>query len=390
MQKIERKPKTVRELLIEMKDISDLVVDLAYASLLFESVELAKQVHELERRMDDLMYNIRVTATMAARNIREAEKITGILQIASAAEAISNATGDMADLVLRRMKIHPVICDALRKADEKVAEIEVSEGSILAGKKLGELKLTSSIGVWLLARKRGEKWTTPLPDDADLLAKDVLIAKGPMDGIATLRKMAGVWGKPPAIGEELPRIRDTLAKMRDLSWFVVDLAYMSVLLGSREVAEEVRELEEEFNKLKYKLWLDTLTAAARLESDVEGLNSVLQVGKCMEKISDAADSIADVVLRGLELHPVFAQAIAESDEQIARVDIPERSPFVGKTLEELNLWKRMGTYTLLIKRGKHYIFDPKKNTRIKKGDMLVVRGPSAGVEKLKSEAIKAR
>ena len=387
MQKIEYRPKSVRELLVEMKDTSDLMVDLAYASLLFESVELADQVHELERRMDDLMYRIRIMAAVAARNVAEAKKITGILQMAAAAEAISNTTGDIADLVRRRIKVHPVICDAIRKADEKVAEVEVTKGSILADRRLHELKLPSSIGVWPLARKRGKEWMAPLADDADILVGDLLIVKGPLDGIETLRKMAGVREKLPEVGKELPSIRDALAKMRDLSSFIVDLAYMSILLGSREVAEEVRELEEKFNKLAYKLWLDTLTAAARLESDVARLNSVLQVVRCMEKISDAADSIADVVLRGLELHPVFARAIAESDEQIAKVDINKQSSFAGKTLEELDLWGRMGAYTLMVRRGKRYIFDPsRRRTRIREGDMLVVRGPPSGVKKLKKEA----
>ncbi len=389
VQKIEYKPRSVREFLTEMKDTSDLMVDLAYASLLFESAELADQVYGLERRMDDLMYRIRIMAAVAARNVQEAQKITGILQVASAAEAISNATGDIADLVRRRVKIHPAIYDAIRKADEKIEGVEVAEGSILAGKRLHELRLPSSIGVWILARRRGKEWATSLARDADILVGDVLVAKGPIDGVESLRRMAGKWKKPPVVGNELPSIRDALAKMKDLSSFAVDLAYMSILLGSREVAEEVRELEEEFDRLNYKLWLATLTAAARLESDVSKLNSVLQVVKCMEKISDAADSIADVVLRGLELHPVFARAIAESDEQIARVDIPKRSPFVGKTLRELDLWARMGAYTLLIKRGRRHIFDPSRETHVRGGDVLVVRGTYYGVEKLKKEATRA-
>jgi len=82
----------VRELLTEMKDTSDLMVDLAMRALLYESDELANLVHTLEKKMDELMYTIRIMAAVSARNVKEAHKITGILQVASSAEAISNAT----------------------------------------------------------------------------------------------------------------------------------------------------------------------------------------------------------------------------------------------------------------------------------------------------------
>lgn len=141
------KPRSVRELLTEMKDVSDLMIDLAYAAVLFESDELADRVHELETRMDGLMYHIRTIAAVVTRNVHEARKITGILQVAGAAEAISNATGDIADLVRRGIDIHPVVRDALRMADEKIAWVEVSKDSILVGKRFYDLKLPSDIGV---------------------------------------------------------------------------------------------------------------------------------------------------------------------------------------------------------------------------------------------------
>jgi uncharacterized protein with PhoU and TrkA domain len=385
MEKIAYKPRSAREILIEMKNISDLMVELAYASLLFESSEIAERVHELERRMDDLMYHIRIMATVAARNVNEARKITGILQVAGAAEAISNATGDIADLILRGIKIHPVIREAIRSADEKIAAVKVCKGSMLAGKKFHELKLPSTIGVWTLATKRGKSWIVPPTRDTDVLVGDLLIVRGPRDGIGILCKMAGVHRKAEVLETKLSSIRNTLAHMLDMSSMMVDMAYSSILIGSKEVAKEVRELEEEFDKLNYKLWLATLQVAKK-ERDVTKLNSVLQLVKCIEKISDAADAIADVVLREVELHPVFARALAETDEQVARVDVLKRSPLVGKTLGDLNLWMTVGAWVLAIKRGEHYIFDPGRKMKVLAGDSLIARGSYYGVQKLKKMA----
>jgi uncharacterized protein with PhoU and TrkA domain len=361
------------------------MIDLAYASVLFESRELADRVRDLEARMDGLMYQMRTIAIVSARNVEEARKVTGILQVAGAAEAISNATGDIADLVRRRIDIHPVAREALKKADEKIARIKVARGSVLTDKKFYELKLPSSIGVWVLALKRGKTWMVPPTRDCEVRAGDILVARGPQDGIAVLSRMAGMMREVLVPRKGPATIRNALAGMRDMSCTMVDMAYSSIMLGSRQIAREVRELEEKFDKLNYELWLATLRIAKK-ERNVEGLNSVLQLVKCMEKISDAADSIVDVVLRGIELHPVFARALAEADERIARVDIPRRSKLVGQSLGELNLWTRMGAYVLMIKRGDRYIFNPGRKLRVAAGDSLIVRGSSAGVEKLRREA----
>jgi uncharacterized protein with PhoU and TrkA domain len=385
MRRIASEPKSVRELLTEMKNVSDGMIDLAYAAVLFENSELADRVHELETRMDELMYQIRTIAAVVTRNVQEAKKITSILQVASAAEAISNATGDIADLIRRGEKIHPVVQDAFRVADEKIALVGLSEGSILCDKKLCDLKLASSIGVTVLAIKRDGSWVILPTRETEVHPRDSLVVKGPPDGIAILCEMAGAPRETWTPRGELPRIRKILAEMRDLSSLVVDMAYCSILFRSREIAEDVKEADEKFKKLDRGLWLATLEAA-RQERDIAGLYNLLQLTKSIERIFDAANLITDVVLRELELHPVFAHALAEADEQIGRASVSEKSEFVGKSLKELNLWTRMGAYVLMIKRGKRYLVDPPRRTKIRAGDSLIIRGTGRGVEMVKKAA----
>jgi uncharacterized protein with PhoU and TrkA domain len=385
MRKIPSEPKSIRELLTEMKNVSDGMIDLAYAAVMFENVELADRVHELEKRMDELMYSIRTIAAVATRNVQEAKKITGILQVASGAEAISNATGDIADLVRAGEKIHPVVRDAFRTADEKIACVKLCEGSVLCNKKLCDLKLASTIGVTVLAIKRGDSWILLPTRETDVQKDDSLVVKGPPDGIDILCEMAGAPKESWAPRKDLPVIRKALAKMRDLSSLVVDLAYSSVLLGSREIAEEVKEANEKFEKLDRALWLATLKATQH-EKNVVRLYNLLQIADSIERILDGAGLITDVAHRELELHPVFAQALADASEQIGRTRISENSEFVGKSLKELNLWTRMGAYVLMIKRGKHYLFDPPRRTKIRVGDLLIVRGTRRGVEAVKKAA----
>jgi len=385
MQPREYKPRSVRELLTEMKDTSDLMVDLAYAALLYENDELANLVHDLEKKMDELMYTIRIMAAVAARNVKEANKITGILQVASSAEAISNATGDMADLITMDIGIHPVIKDALRAADEKIIKLEVSAGSALDGRALHDVRLPSSIGVWVMAIKRENKWIAPITKEIQILAGDELVAKGPLYGMKIFCQMAGSAPESFSTGG-LKQLRRQLSKMRDLSDIAVDLAYSSLMLGSVDVAEDVREMEEAFNKFNYKAWLNTLKIASKEKRNIARLNSVLQMVKCMEKITDAADSIVDVVIRKIELHPIFAEALSETVEKICRVKISAGSRFDNKTLEKLNLWGTVGVYVLVIRRGNKHVITPGGNVRLKADDIVTVRGSFEGIEKFQKEA----
>lgn len=381
MEKIGREPQNVRKLLTETKDVSDLIIDLAYASVLYESKDLAKQVRVLENRMDELMYQIRALVAVSVRSFDEAERTTGVLQVASAAESISNSAGDLANLVLRDIEIHPVVKEALKEANEKIAQVRVGGGSDLQGESLGNLNLPSRFAVWILAIERDDSWIILPEASTKIEGDDLLVLRGPQDGIDKLCYLADAPGPDWEVGRKYKKLRKFISRMRDTGCSLVDMAFYSVLFKSREVAEEVRELEEKFDELNYEVWREVLKAAKR-EKDVMNLNSALQMVKSLESISDAADSIADVMLRGVELHPVFAQAIEDADEKIARVKIEENSSLADHTFERLDLWRKRGVYTLVLKREDRYILNPSRGTTVRVGDILIIRGSEKGVEDL--------
>lgn len=374
-------PPNVRELLTQMKDVSDLMVDLAYATVFFEDRELARYMSQLEERMDELMYDIRAVAAVVTRNVDEARQITGMLQVASGAEAISNATGDIADIIRRGLKIHPVVKEAFTISDEQMVKIKVAENSELAGKTFRDLRLPSRIGVWTFGLRKGKQWILSPPSDTQIEAGDVMLSKGPREGVAELCRMSGSKpsGRPVRQRDGLRSLRKALAEMKDLTVAMVDMAYSSLLFNSREISEEVRDLEEKFDKLNYSLWLETLRAA-RHEPNLKKLNSVLQLVRSMERISDAADTIADVVRRQEELHPLFSTVLSDSQEQIGRTTVSVGSSFAGRPLGELALWKRLGVYVFMVKRGRRYVVRPGRNFKIRPGDVLFLRGSKTGVE----------
>jgi len=91
MTDVEYQPVSFKEVLIEMKDISELMVDLAYSAILFESKEIALELINLEERMNGLVYQARIQSVLGARRLEEAEAMSGMLQVVEAAERIANS-----------------------------------------------------------------------------------------------------------------------------------------------------------------------------------------------------------------------------------------------------------------------------------------------------------
>jgi len=181
---IEYEPVSVKELLTEMKDISELIIDLAYSALLFNSTEIAEEVKYLEVRMDRLNYEIRITAMMAARTKEDAEQLAGILQIAQAAEKISNSAGDL--LVLMNLQPKDLLPRILENADERIFRIKASEQSRACTQSIGSLRIESETGMRVIAIRRKNCWIYNPQSDNTIQANDILIVRGTDEGFENL------------------------------------------------------------------------------------------------------------------------------------------------------------------------------------------------------------
>jgi len=184
---IKYEPTTVKELLTEMKDISELIIDLAYSAILFDSDEIAEEVKFLEVRMDKLNYEIRMMAMMAARTKEDAEQLSGILQVAEAAETISNAAGDIVNLLSLQEKTRPILPKILKKAEERLFRVKVFSESKACNQKIGNIHVESETGMRIIAIRRGDCWIYNPQSDTDIRADDWLIARGAEDGYQELR-----------------------------------------------------------------------------------------------------------------------------------------------------------------------------------------------------------
>ena len=156
---------TVQEILTEMKDKSEVIVDLAYASLMYNSRDMADKVQEIEDEMEDLKYAIRVKTLVAARTIEDAKQLSGILQVASAADTISKSAGEIVKLLDIPAEKRPFINNIIREADEKFRAIRISDRSDMVGNTLGRLAVEALTGARVIAIKNRRGWIYDPDDD---------------------------------------------------------------------------------------------------------------------------------------------------------------------------------------------------------------------------------
>ncbi|RJS84120.1 hypothetical protein CW702_02895 [Candidatus Bathyarchaeota archaeon] len=373
LEKIEYKPISVRDLLIEMKNLSELMIDLAYSAALFNSKELAEEVLTLERHIDLLAYHLNMNMMIAARDIDDAEALLGVSMVSSSADKISDAAADIATIVLRGIGIHPIVREAFERVEEHLARVKVTGNFPFAGKKLASLEM----GIDIIAIRRGRRWIIDPDEDEKIQVGDILIARGAQSGIDELRGSH----KHYKIPKRFQGIMEDLVKLKDTSEIMLNLAYTSLLLNSRELAEEVQELEEYMDDLHTDFELRTLSGGFKPEESRYVLG-LIRLGVATEEIADAAAEIAETVIREVEPHPVLKMAIKEAEETVTSAKVSENSPVNGKTLREAKIPDETGMWILVIKRDGRWI-RPRPDVKIMAGDILIASGYAEGEKDFK-------
>lgn len=189
VERIEYTPVSVRETLILMKDISELMIDLAYSAALFNNRELAEEVMELERKMDTLVYVLNMNLMLAARDREDAETLAGVAKVGSLTNSISDAAADIAGIVLRGIGIHPIVREVFQRTEEHLARARVSEDSIFAGRTVDDLDLAAEVGVDIIAIRRGKYWMIN-PEKEMVMPDDILLARGTESGLVKVQRAA--------------------------------------------------------------------------------------------------------------------------------------------------------------------------------------------------------
>lgn len=380
-------PLNLKDLLIEMKDTSELMIDLAYSAMIYNNEEIAEEVIHLEEKMEVLDYHIKMVTMLSARRIEEAEQLLGVLEVASASENIANAALEVSKCVLMNISVPEQLKIALKKAEETIIKVSVSEKSSMIGEALGDLELDINTGMWIIAIRRDSDWIYDPGKNTKIRKNDVLIARGHDDGVPIFYEKA-------TNGKYIPKDQinttnslnlgysiDLIVEMKNMCELSVGLGYSALLFNNKDIAEEVQSISSHLDKMKYNVQ-HLVLKASKLTNCFSELQGMLILSTASETISNAASNIVDPILRDINLHPIIAMAVRESDEIIMKIQISPRSKIVNKTLKDLKLETETGIYILAIKRENKWLYSVNGKIVLKEYDILIARGSKVGEEVL--------
>jgi len=179
------------DVLVEMKNISEVATGLAYSALVLRDQGLAAEVNHLEDRLDEMKERLELWVLRAAQEHVDPSALRGLVHLAQAAEEIGDAAQQLVWLVEKGEELHPILAIALGDAEEVVVRVPVAAGAPADGRSLLELCMETETGFYLLAIRRGGRYLYRPRAGVVLEAGDELIATGPDEGHGLLAELCG-------------------------------------------------------------------------------------------------------------------------------------------------------------------------------------------------------
>jgi uncharacterized protein with PhoU and TrkA domain len=203
------------DVLVEMKNISETCVGLAWSALVLRDPGLAAEVNHLEDRLDEMQDRLETWVLRSSAEALDPSPLRGLLHLAAAAEDLGDAAQGMTWLISEREEVHPILSLALGDSDEVVVRYPVAAGSRVDGRALSELQLDIDPGFHVLAVRRGGRYAYRPRGSLVLRAGDELIASGPDEGQGLLADLCGwVLIEDDETGEDVLQSRDGAEAVR--------------------------------------------------------------------------------------------------------------------------------------------------------------------------------
>lgn len=179
------------DVLVEMKNVSDAAVGLAYSALLFKDQGLAAEVTQLEDRLDEMREQLELWVLRASATTVDPSQLRGLLHLGGAAEEIGDAAQQLVWLVEQEEEMHPILVVALGETDDVVVRYPIAAGAPLDGSALRGATLGDDTGFHLLAIRRTGRYLYRPRGRVVLRAGDEVLATGPWEGRAALAQQCG-------------------------------------------------------------------------------------------------------------------------------------------------------------------------------------------------------
>ncbi|KYH37726.1 MAG: potassium channel protein [Candidatus Bathyarchaeota archaeon B24] len=179
----------VKDALKGLLDLSSLMLDLAYASVIHDNSELAKQVVDLEASINELRDAVLVHMSVAVRSMSDAERSLSVFRAADIASMMAYEAVEVARMVLRGLRLHPKLREGLMEAEESVDIIKVHDGSVFEGLTIEEALMISGVGFNVIAIKSGDRWIINPDESHRIMRGEILVVRGTREALERLRTL---------------------------------------------------------------------------------------------------------------------------------------------------------------------------------------------------------
>ncbi len=380
----ENEPTSVKEILIEIKTLSEICVDLSFASLLYSDKLVAEQVLILEEKIDGLYKNLLDRLSVSIKSLNLAEQLRIYYIIGEANNLISDSAADMASLVLLDYDVSDELKHIQQHMDQIVDLIRLDEKSCLCGKSEIGADLHDLIGIDVIGIIRSENELL-LNYDEVMLAGDLLIFRGPLEYVNQFIELAS--GRTKSVEEarekiisedldhpkdELKYHQDLLVTMKESAELIVDLAYLYALEDLPEVKNLIMTTEDKVDKLQFELIEEVLRLYKQDLMNDKTLMAYLRMADSFEEIADAATKIAFGVTMRHKPYSLLEDVVDDSSEALDYIHVARGSHYIGMTVREAELTDDFFQILALRKKGQYFFF-PKDEAKIHLGDALLIK-----------------
>lgn len=176
----------VGEDIARLKNIADVMVDLAYHAIIFNDVDVAKEVLDLEDYVDSLTTILERKVIKELSEIGVEDELVTTIRVIMSLESVADAAAEMASVIVSGLKPHPILKSVVSESEERIVVVKVSKEH--ANKTIKELKLEVK-GATILSLKRGDRWIFD-PEEREVLREDdTLVIKVFSEAMKPLKEM---------------------------------------------------------------------------------------------------------------------------------------------------------------------------------------------------------
>jgi len=186
----------------------------------------------------------------------------------------------------------------------------------------------------------------------------------------------------PKVAYEPISAKDALKRIKDFCSIMVDLAYSSVIFEDKELAAEVKELRDLVVHYDYLLTM-SLQVAVRDGRDAEATLPLVVLGQASEDIANSATDIANVLLKGFNVHQIIKDFSQKVARDLMRGEISEESILKDYSIQDVIEKMNYSIAISALRRKGKWTISPNQSSILEAGDVILASGSSSGISLLK-------